>query len=98
MEISKNRTGTIILKGQMVVSEIESIHSHLEPVLDESLSNIVMDLSSVTEIDTAGLQLLFSIMKTAEHDGSFRIKSISPAVKEAIDISGFGMLLKEVSG
>ncbi|HHO75018.1 MAG TPA: anti-sigma factor antagonist [Deltaproteobacteria bacterium] len=97
MEITKDSSGTIVFKGQMTVSEAESIHSRLEPLLDELIREVTLDLSEVDEIDISGLQLIFAIKKSFESEGSFRIKGISASVKECILLSGFDMLLKEVS-
>jgi anti-anti-sigma factor len=97
MEIQKDASGALIFKGPLVVSEIESIHSKIEPLLDETIRETVLDLSGVDDIDISGLQLLYAIKKSAENEGSFRIKAISPHVKECIILSGFDIILKEVA-
>ncbi len=95
MEISTDSQGTIVFKGNLVVSSIESIHSEIESVLEESSRNIIMDLSQVEEIDIAGLQLLYSVKKTLEGDGSLHILAMSQSVRDIIDLSGFNVPLKE---
>jgi anti-anti-sigma factor len=95
MEIVKDPSGSLVFKGKMTVSEVEAIHSKLEPLLEEVLPDVVLDLSYVNEIDVAGLQLIIAVKKSSECEGSFRIKSISPSVKESITLSGFEMTLKE---
>lgn len=95
MEIVKDPSGSLIFKGQMTVSEVETIHSKLEPLLEEALPDVVIDLSGVNEIDIAGLQLIIAVKKSSESEGSFLIKSISPPVKECITLSGFEITLKE---
>lgn len=97
MDIKKDSSGALILKGQLVVSEIESIHSKLEPLVDETIHDIVLDLSGIDDIDISGLQLIFSIKKSVEGEGAFRIRAVSPKVKECIHLSGFETLLKEVA-
>jgi len=97
MEITKDSSGTIIFKGQMTVSEAESIHSRLESLLDELLRDITLDLSEVDDIDISGLQIIYAIKKSFENEGYFRIKALSAPVKECIVLSGFDMILKEVS-
>ncbi len=96
MEISRDASGTLLFKGSLVVSEIESIHMKIEPLLDETIGETVLDLSGVDEIDISGLQLLYAIKKSAENEGSFRIKAMSARVKECILLSGFDIILKEV--
>jgi len=89
MNISKDSSGAIIMQGNMVVAEIESIHSALEGMLDDSSQTMEVDLKAVEEIDTAGLQLLFALKKTIEETGVFHIRDASSAVKEALTLSGF---------
>ncbi len=89
MNISKDENGAIVLRGNLVVAEIETIHSTLEGMLDESSQTIEVDLKDVAEIDTAGLQLLYSFKKTIEETGVFHIRDASTAIKEALTLSGF---------
>ena len=89
MNISKDQAGTIIMQGNLVVAEIENVHTTLESLLDDSTQTIEIDLKDVAEIDTAGLQLLYAFKKTIEETGVFHIRETSPAVKEALTLSGF---------
>ncbi|MGO9147211.1 MAG: STAS domain-containing protein [Desulfomonilia bacterium] len=95
MEINTDSQGVIVFKGNLVVSNIEVVHSALESVLEESSRNIVIDISQVEEIDIAGLQLLFSLKKTLEGDGSMHIRSLNQSIRDILDLSGFGVALKE---
>ncbi|HNY64528.1 MAG TPA: STAS domain-containing protein [Deltaproteobacteria bacterium] len=96
MEIHKDASGALVLEGQLVVSEIELTHSKIEPLLDDTGHETVLDLTNVDDIDISGLQLIFAIRKSAMSDGSFRIRGASPKVKEVIVLSGFETLLQEV--
>ncbi len=96
MEITRDGSGAIVLSGQMVVSAIEGIHSQLESILEEVSQEIVLDLAGVTEIDTSGLQLLYAIWKSFVQGGSVRFASVSPPVKEALALSGFDLVFREV--
>lgn len=95
MEISLDSQGVFLFKGNLVASNIENVHSTLESLLEESSRVITLDLSQVDEIDIAGLQLLYSLKKTFEADGALRICALSPALNEILDLSGFGVALKE---
>ncbi|HON38838.1 MAG: STAS domain-containing protein [Desulfomonilia bacterium] len=97
MEIQKDSSGTLVLKGSLTVTHIESAHSQIEPLLDECIREIVLDLSKVDDIDISGLQLLYAIKKSAESEGVFRICAISPQVKESVLLSGFEAILKEAA-
>jgi anti-anti-sigma factor len=95
MEISTDSQGTIVFKGNLVVTNIESIHSEIESLLEESSRNITIDLRQVEEIDIAGLQLLYSLKKTLEVDGALNILAINQCIRDIIDLSGFNVPLKE---
>jgi anti-anti-sigma factor len=95
MEICTDSQGIIVCKGNLVVTNIESIHSEIESLLEESSRNISIDLSQVEEIDIAGLQLLYSLKKTLEDDGALNIHAINQSIRDIIDLSGFNVPLKE---
>lgn len=99
MEIFKDK-GAIVIKGNLTVSEIDTVHTQFESLLDEVSSDIVLNLSEVVEIDTSGLQLLFALKKSIEEKerGSLQIKSPSMKVKETLSLSGFDNVLKEDLG
>ncbi len=99
MEITKDK-GTVVLKGKLVVSEIDTIHTQIETLLDELPPDLVLNLSGVDEIDTSGMQLLLALKKSIEERerGSLQIKSASVSVKEALSLSGFDAVLKEDLG
>lgn len=89
MNISKDNSGAIVMQGNMVVAEIENVHTTIEGLLDDTSHTMEIDLKAVEEIDTAGLQLLFALKKTIEETGVFHIRDASSAVKEALTLSGF---------
>lgn len=96
MEILKDAKGALVFKGQLVVSEIELIHSRIEPLLDDTGHDTVLDLTEVDDIDISGLQLIFALKKTAASEGTFQIRAASPKVKDLITLAGFEGILQEV--
>jgi anti-anti-sigma factor len=96
MEIHKDSSGALVFRGQLVVSEIEVVHSKVEPLLEDLVHETVLDLSEVDDIDISGLQLIFAIRKTAASDGAFRIRGASNKVKEIMILAGFESMLQEV--
>ncbi|MBF0464064.1 MAG: STAS domain-containing protein [Nitrospirae bacterium] len=53
----------------------------------KTAKDIELDLSSVSEIDTAGFQLLVALKKESDGMGrNFRILSVSPAVENLLDL------------
>lgn len=56
--------------------------------------DIVLDLSRVTELDTAGLQLILVAVAEARSTGAVaRIAEPSPPVREVLDLAGLGHLV-----
>ena len=96
MDIIKDSSGILVFTGQMIASEIEALYAKVEPLVEETAPDVVLDLSGVDEIDIAGIQLILALKKSFEAEGSFRIKAVSPPVKECISISGFEIILSEV--
>jgi anti-anti-sigma factor len=95
VEISKNNQGVIEIKGNLVVSVIEDAFSAIEALMENLSQDMVIDLSQVEDIDISGLQLLYSLKKILDGDGSLHIKSISAPVMERMMLSGFDLALKE---
>jgi anti-anti-sigma factor len=95
MEISTDSKGTIVFKGNLLVTDIETIYSEIESLLEDSSRDITLDLRQVDEIDIAGLQLLYSLKRTFESDGALHILAINQSIRDIIDLSGFNVPLKE---
>ena len=60
MEIIKAK-GSIVLRGKLIVSEIDMVHSQIEALLDKISQDVILNLSEVEEIDTSGIQLLYAL-------------------------------------
>jgi anti-anti-sigma factor len=99
MEIIKAK-GSIVLRGKLIVSEIDMVHSQIEGLLDKISQDVILNLSEVEEIDTSGIQLLYALKKYIEEKerGSLQIKNPSNTVKEEFLSSGFDIVLKEDLG
>lgn len=65
--------------------------AELKPVLLASPPPGAVDLSAVTDFDTAGLQLLFATQRAARAAGrEFRLLAPSPAVAEVFELMHLG--------
>ncbi len=97
MKISKLKDGTIKLKGDLIVSEIETIYHDIEQILDDTDAGLMLDLSDIGDIDTAGLQLLVAIKRSVEEHAPFHITNITDDIRRTMRLSGFDMVFKEVA-
>ena len=80
----------ILLKAKDAISvyEAASLREELLSYLKEN-NELILDLSEVTECDTAGIQLLCSARITAEQEGmAFELTSVSDPVIDAMNRAG----------
>ncbi len=73
------------IDGEMTIYRALDVKELLLSAIDGAAS-LELDLSGVTELDTAGVQLLLA----AEKSVALHIAGRSPAVTEALDVLGLG--------
>lgn len=92
--IREEKDGQVLLKieGAMTVYEVVSFRDELADCLKTN-DGLILDLDDVKDCDTAGIQLLYSALKTAKDIGkAFTVAGFSNAVEAAMErVSGFGM-------
>lgn len=71
-----------------------AVDAQVAPHLKEPRRKVLLDLSSVTYVSSAGLRSILQLVKhTAAHQGRLALSGASPNVMEVIEISGFpGMM------
>jgi anti-anti-sigma factor len=85
VKVNINDGGQLFIEGEMTIYTVREIKHQLMQVPNSQ--DTAIDLSGVTEIDTAGLQLLVLVKREArKHHSTLRLKAHSPAVIEAIDV------------
>jgi anti-sigma B factor antagonist len=58
-------------------------------------TRLVLDLSGVDYVSSAGLRALLATMKDArQHGGDVRLAAVKPEVARVLDLSGFTTILK----
>lgn len=91
MRINVTKTNGVVrarLQDALDISSVSEAHDHLLQVL-RSGSEILFDFSSMTEIDTAGVQLLIALRKEAHRSGvACRCSRPSPAVLDVFRVLG----------
>jgi anti-sigma B factor antagonist len=74
--------------GELDIATAPVLHGAFDAALgDSAAERIVVDLSELTFMDSAGLHALLT-MNAAEHGGRMRIVRGSPAVERLLDIAG----------
>jgi anti-anti-sigma factor len=91
MEISQQGDGVLRLQGDLHISDVEALRSALAGGLAAGTA-LVLEISGVDRCDTASLQLLCSLRRSAEKDGKdLRIFGASEAIREASSILGLSL-------
>lgn len=80
----------VSLEGDATVAGIEPLHQRLTEAL-ESSSKVLVNVSHVSTMDLAGIQLLYAAKREAEARGValHLTGTVSDAVREAMEAGGF---------
>jgi anti-anti-sigma factor len=89
-QVQLNEAGTLTLAGEVNISNAASIHAELITILAHAPDQLLIDLSQVTELDAAGLQLLLSLRLTVENS---RVHSCPPHLRNFIERVGLTRVL-----
>ena len=89
-----NEGSPVSLAGEWNIGNAEELHQLLTQALERG-PDVTLDLAGVTACDTAALQLLCSLRKTAIERGQrFSIAALSPAIVEIA--AALGLPLSEL--
>ena len=81
------------IEGEMTIYRAAELKETLVEAIDRG-AQLEIDLSAVTEVDTAGVQLLVLARKLAQSkQQELRLTAHSPAVLEAIELLNLGACL-----
>jgi len=84
----------VIISGRLDTASAPVFDARLAPELVPPRRNILVDLSGVTYISSAGLRSILQLVKhTAAQGGRVGLFGAQPQIVEVIEISGFPSLL-----
>lgn len=79
-------SAALAIAGEFTIFTARELHERLLAALADVASDIEVDLSGVTEIDSAGLQLMIAAKREAAAQGkALHFTGHSPAVVELLD-------------
>jgi len=85
-------TSPLTFSGEWTISQAAALHEQLRDAL--ATGQLHWDLGSVTECDSAGVQLLLSARRSAQAQGApLRIEPASAAVQASLQRYGLAHLL-----
>ena len=90
MNINKKLEGnnlTICLEGRLDANAAPELEKEIENI--ENIENIVLDLSELEYISSAGLRIILILQKTMNSQGSLIIKNANDEVKRVFEVTGF---------
>ncbi len=91
MQINVTKSNGVVrarLQDSLDISSVSDARDHLLQIL-RSGSEVLLDFSSMTEIDTSGVQLLIALRKEADRSGTAcRCNRPSPAVLDVFRVLG----------
>lgn len=95
MEIKKVREDnklTVCVSGRLDTMTAQELDEELENSL-EGVTELVMDLSEMGYISSAGLRVLLTAQQIMEDQGSMVVKGIRDDLKDIFEVSGFDSFL-----
>jgi anti-sigma B factor antagonist len=95
-----NNPSSFRIDGELTIYRAAELRDALKTVIAGAPDGceLEVDLSDVTEMDSAGVQLLIAAQKTARASGrDVRITARSPAVEEVLETLRLGVHFADVS-
>ena len=84
---------TVTVQGRLDTLTSPKLESELEPSIAKA-KNLVLDLTGVDYLSSAGLRLLLTLQKRFKKEGgNFKLRGIQPGVMEILRMTGFLKIL-----
>ena len=98
MKITQNLENDIVnvkVAGRLDASTSIEAQKDLESVLEAESTRLLIDLSELEYISSAGLRVLLVVAKKMQQKGGkIVLSTLTPNVKEVFEISGFSSIFK----
>ena len=91
LNIEKKQDGkdlTVALTGRLDTVTAPELESELASSLDD-VENLVIDMTDLEYISSAGLRVLLTAQKTMNQKGSMKLTNVNETVMEIFDVTGF---------
>jgi anti-sigma B factor antagonist len=85
----------VSLKGSIETTNASSLEEVLERIIDDGCYRIIVDLSEVSYISSAGWGIFISeIKRIRTNGGDIKLAAMTPEVREVFDLLEFNSILK----
>ena len=95
MKIEKNLNGknlVVALEGRLDTVTAPQLEEELKTGL-EGVTDLVIDLSKLEYVSSAGLRVLLSAFKIMRNKGKMKVTNANELVKEVFEVTGFSDFL-----
>ena len=95
MKIEKNlneKNRVVALEGRLDTTTAPQLEEELKTGL-EGVTDLVIDLSKLEYISSAGLRVLLSAFKIMRNKGKMKVTNANELVKEVFEVTGFSDFL-----
>jgi len=75
-------------EGKLDSNTSGELHGHLDELIEGGAQKLLIDLSGVDFVSSAGLRVLLMTAKRLSGDGGLRISGLNESVNEVFEISG----------
>ncbi|MBH5319950.1 STAS domain-containing protein [Paenibacillus sp. GSMTC-2017] len=91
-----NGQHVLYLAGELDLSVVPQLNSALEPILQREDITLILNLSKLTYIDSTGIGIIVSILKTRDRlNAPFYVREIPAPIKRLFDLTGISKYLIE---
>jgi len=95
LNVEKKENGQeleFVISGRLDTMTAPELEAHLKDRL-EGISSLILDITGLSYISSAGLRVLLSTQKVMNKQGRMVIRGASPEVMEIFDVTGFSDIL-----
>lgn len=91
-KMQKEETVTLKIDGRVDTTTAPALGTAIEE-LDSSVKKLVLDMSGVVYISSAGLRVLLAAQKKMNKAGSMKLTGVCESVMEVFEMTGFADIL-----
>ena len=95
LNIEKKTNGaelTVALTGRLDTTTAPELEKELKASLD-SVTTLVIDMTALDYISSAGLRVLLSAQKTMNKQGEMKVVHVNETIMEIFEVTGFSDIL-----
>ncbi|MDF2836911.1 MAG: anti-sigma-factor antagonist [Paenibacillus sp.] len=97
--VERNGEFTLYLEGELDLAAVPQLQGMLDNALKREDVALVLNLRNLTYIDSTGIGVIVSILKTRDQlDAPFYVQEIPAKVQRLFDLTGISGYLKEGAG